>query len=453
MLLASNARRRGLTRLQLFMMGFGAIVGVGWITILGQWLKLAGPGGSVIALVLGALAMLLVAGNYGLLARQDLLSSGGEIGALAASSGAGSAFIATAALALACLSIVAFEAVSAGWIMVTLLPALQGERLYAAFGHDVHVGTVAIAVGGIGAIALLNVRSIGETAKAQNAVVLLKIAVAVIFCAAGVVRGSAANLSPLLPDAAASATTVAGILTVAATMPLWYAGFNVLALLAGERDDAVRAADIGGVMKASIVASALFYICVVLAASAVVPWPSLIAAPLPAATAFRQGLSSALLANLVLVAGLLGVISAWIACFAGSVRVITALRRQLAGQPFRAVAGAAPVVPARSTIVAVAVISVLLSLNGRAALVPIVNVAALGYGLVYLFVSRAAWKHSARPSERIVSVLGMGVSAFMSSYVVWSAVSTQGWRAPEIPVIAVWVTAWAVLWRFRMRRS
>ena len=76
---APAAGSRGLTRLQLFMMSFGAIVGVGWITILGQWLERAGPGGSVIALALGAAAMTLVAGNYGLLARQERLSAGVNI--------------------------------------------------------------------------------------------------------------------------------------------------------------------------------------------------------------------------------------------------------------------------------------------------------------------------------------------------------------------------------------
>lgn len=43
--------KQGLSAPQLFMMGFGAIVGVGWIVVVGEWVAQAGaPGGSVIAL-------------------------------------------------------------------------------------------------------------------------------------------------------------------------------------------------------------------------------------------------------------------------------------------------------------------------------------------------------------------------------------------------------------------
>lgn len=158
------------------------------------------------------------------------------------------------------------------------------------------------------------------------------------------------------------------------------------------------------------------------------------------------------MANLVLVAGLLGVISAWIACFAGAVRVLTAARRQLNPKTQIISAAAAPLVPAQSTIVVVTVISLVLSLNGRAALLPIVNVAALCYGIVYLLVSWAAWQYSVKASERVVSIAGMCVSAFMSGYVIHSAVSAQGWRAPEVMVIAAWSALWASLWWFRRRR-
>src|SRR5688572_32723221 len=105
--LSAERTVRGLTRLQLFMMSFGAIVGVGWITILGQWLSLAGPGGSVVALVVGAVAVLVVASNYASLARNDLFASGGEIGAIASSLGQHAAFVVTVAMSLATISLVA----------------------------------------------------------------------------------------------------------------------------------------------------------------------------------------------------------------------------------------------------------------------------------------------------------------------------------------------------------
>jgi amino acid transporter len=443
---------RGLTSLQLFMMSFGAIVGVGWITILGQWLTKAGPGGSVIALAIGAAAILCVAANYGLLARRDLLSVGGEIGAIDGTLGQGASFIAIAALALACVSVVAFEAVSAGWIIVTLVPVLEGPSLYQVFGRDVHLGTVLIAVGGIFLVAALNLRSLSNAASAQNAIVFLKIGVTAVFCLAGLLRGEAANLQPLLQKAGDGGVAISGILAVAATMPLWYAGFNVTALLTGERDSSVGLEKVGRVMYTSILASGVFYICVVLAASSVMPWSGLVSAQLPAAAAFREGLGSATLANLVLVAGLLGIFSAWIACYAGAVRVLTALRRQLGHGGSGLARGTGPVIPARSTILTVAVVAIVLSLAGRAALVPIVNVAALCYGVVYLLVSIVAWRHAADGRERLVAALGAVVSAFMSSYVIYSTVQEGGWNAPEATVTVLWVAIAGSFWLFRKKR-
>jgi basic amino acid/polyamine antiporter, APA family len=444
---------RGLTRLQLFMMCFGAIVGVGWITILGQWLSLAGPGGSVIAIVLGAVAMLVVASGYASLARANQLSAGGEIGAVTSTLGPANGFAVTAALALACISIVAFEAVSAGWILVTLFPALEGPVLYRVFGQDVHLGTASIALLGTGTVALLNLRSITGTARTQNSIVFLKIAVTAVFCIAGLLSGKATNLLPLLPEAgtgASVASPITGILTILATMPLWYAGFHVAAVLSGERSSSVPLAAVGWVMYASILGACLFYVCIVLAASYVVPWQTLLSAPLPAATAFREGLSSATMANLVLVSGLLGICSAWIACFTAAVRILNALHGQLQAARVTASSGydVANLRVAPATLL-IAVIAGLLSLAGRPALVPIVNVASLCFGVVYLFVSIVAWRHAARPIQRARASIGIGVAGFMAAYVIYSAVASAGWTAPEVVIIALWLMLGVVSWLSR----
>lgn len=446
---------RGLTRLQLFMMCFGAIVGVGWITILGQWLSLAGPGGSVIAIVSGALAMLVVASGYASLARANRLSAGGEIGAITSTLGPAHGFAVTAALALACISIVAFEAVSAGWILVTLFPVLEGPVLYRIFGQDVHLGTASVALIGTGAVALLNLRSITGTARTQNGIVFLKLAITAVFCIAGLVNGQAANLLPLLPEAGAGASAgspVAGVLTILATMPLWYAGFHVAAILSGERSASVPLAAVGWVMYASIVAACLFYVCIVLAASYVVPWQTLISAPLPAAAAFREGLASGTMANLVLISGLLGICSAWIACFTAAVRILNALHRQWQSTPVDTAAGheASTLHVAPATLL-IAVIAGALSLAGRAALIPIVNVASLCFGVVYLFVSIVAWRHAERPMQRGTAFIGIGVAAFMAAYVIYSAVESAGWSAPEIVIIALWLMLGCVSWLCRSK--
>lgn len=443
LLAAGTVPRRGLTRLHLFMMCFGAIVGVGWITVLGQWLSQAGPGGSLMALVLGAIAVSIVASNYALLARRDLFAAGGEIGAVRGSLGAGPAFCVTAALSLATLSVVAFEAVSAGWILVTLFPALEGRPLYQVFGQQVHVGSVVIALTGTAIVAVLNIRPIASTASVQNGIVIVKLGVTAVFCLAGVFAGEAQNLLPLLPEHSDGSSPWHGVLALTATMPLWYAGFHVVAILSNERADSVRLSDVAGAMRTSIFAACVFYACIVFAASYVVPWQTLITAPLPAAAAFRNGLSSTTFANLVLMSGLLGICSAWIACFAASVRVLKQLRMQLTGKEW----------DARVATVVIAVIGGTLALAGRPALVPIVNVAAMCFGLVYLLVSIATWRHAVTLAERGVVILGVVVAAAMAAYVIVSAVADGGWLAPEVIVTLLAVVTAALSWLLRSRKT
>jgi basic amino acid/polyamine antiporter, APA family len=273
--------------------------------------------------------------------------------------------------------------------------------------------------------------------------VFVKLSVTAVFCLGGLMAGNADNLLPLLPTAASGEPSYTGILSLLATMPLWFAGFHVIAILSNERADSVRLADVGWVMRVAIVAACVFYVCIVLAASYVVPWQTLISAPLPAAAAFRNGLSSVTFANLVLISGLLGICSAWIACFAASVRVMSQLRLQLRGRR------AEP----RSATILITVLAVILALAGRAALVPIVNVAALCFGLVYLLVSLAAWRYAVTLRQRCAAAFGAVVAGSMAVFILVSAVAETGWMAPEFGIVVLAVVAGTVLWMTRSKNT
>lgn len=73
----STALRRAIGRGGFFSLAFGAIVGSGWVVVLGDWLKAAGPGGASLGFLAGALVMVLVALCYGELAARST-AAGGE---------------------------------------------------------------------------------------------------------------------------------------------------------------------------------------------------------------------------------------------------------------------------------------------------------------------------------------------------------------------------------------
>src|SRR4030042_2343884 len=61
-----------------FVLGFGCIIGVGWIVYIGIWLAQAGPLGSILAFLIGGSLMMFIGLCYAELATM-LPVSGGEI--------------------------------------------------------------------------------------------------------------------------------------------------------------------------------------------------------------------------------------------------------------------------------------------------------------------------------------------------------------------------------------
>src|SRR6185503_12573869 len=68
---------RSLKSPELFALGFGGIVGAGWVVAIGGWLEQAGPGGAIVAFAIGGVVMSLVGVCYAEITT-TLPVSGGE---------------------------------------------------------------------------------------------------------------------------------------------------------------------------------------------------------------------------------------------------------------------------------------------------------------------------------------------------------------------------------------
>ncbi|HCC99298.1 MAG TPA: hypothetical protein DER64_02125 [Planctomycetaceae bacterium] len=106
-----------------------------------------------------------------------------------------------------------------------------------------------------------------------------------------------------------------------------FVGFDTIPQAAEERAPGQPAARLGLYIILAIIGSTVFYVLVVLAAGMVTPWQSLIEEKLPTATAFRSAFSSPALANLVLCAGVIGLLTSWNGFFLAGTRVLFSLGR------------------------------------------------------------------------------------------------------------------------------
>jgi APA family basic amino acid/polyamine antiporter len=369
---------------QFLTIGIGAIMGVGWAVALGNWLEAAAPLGAILGFVLGGALMLPVALCYAELATA-LPTAGGEVVYLAAVFGINAAFMVGWFLVLMATAITSFEGISLAWFLGQLFPGLEGPVIYRLFGQEVRGGALVIGVFFTGLVTLVNILG-GQTAgRFQEAFTYVKAVAIVLFVSLAIGLGRADNLSPLLTPIAAQ-PAIYGILWIASTASLWFAGFQVVPQAIEERGAGTSVHMVARMTVLSLILGVIFYCAVVLASTLAVPWRTLVTAPLPAAMAIHAVVRNDLMARLVLGAIVLGILATWNSAFLWSARLLLALGRQ----------GTVPSIFARvgrlhSPVAAVALVGVFGLFGiclGRGALVPIINMASISLTFSYAF---ACW--------------------------------------------------------------
>jgi amino acid transporter len=366
---------------QFLTIGIGAIMGVGWAVALGDWLEAAAPLGAILGFVLGGVLMLPVALCYAELATA-LPTAGGEVVYLAAVFGIDAAFMVGWFLVLMATAITSFEGISLAWFLGQLFPGLDGPVLYRLFGQDVRGGALMVGVLFTGLVTLINVLGAQAAGRFQEVFTYIKAAAIVVFIALAMCFGRLDNLSPLLTPLARQ-PGIYGILWIASTASLWFAGFQVVPQAIEERDTTTSVRTVAHMTVLALILGVVFYCAVVLAATLAVPWRTLVTAPLPAAMAIHAVVRSDPMARLVLGAIVLGILATWNSAFLWSTRLLLALGRQGTVPPLFARVGRL-----HSPVAAIALVSgcgLLGICLGRGALVPIINMASISLTFSYAF--------------------------------------------------------------------
>lgn len=367
-------------------MGFGTIIGVGWIIVAGSWVQSAGPLGATVAFVLGGLAIAVVALSYGEMAALFPLS-GGEVVYAYEGLGVNAAYIMGWFLVLVYVAMSAFEAIAMAWILSILIPGIEGPVLYQSFGSDVTAGNLAIALSGTLLLTWVNYRGGRSSAILQNTVTWFFLAAAVLFIVAGVTGGKLENARPLF-SVGQDKHYLLGFISVLATIPVWFSGFNTIAQCLGEVKDVSKAKYFYRLLLLVLLAALLFYVGVIWSTAMSAPREVLLTLDFPVAESIHIALGSRLFRDVVLVAGLLGIITSWNAMFFSGARVVFCLSRA------RLFSGRFAKVHERYGSPAAAVIlvgagSTLGVFAGRNAVQPLINLVSLSFSVAYLLTCLA----------------------------------------------------------------
>jgi len=455
-------REAGLGPFQYLTIAVGCMIGIGWITVLGEWLRDAGATGAVLGFAAGGVVMCGVAACYAELSGM-MPHSGGEVVYMDRVFGPGAAFAVGWFLMLLAVAVVSFEALSFVWIFETLFAVPRSDALYTVLGTPVTLPELVLGFSALSGMFAVNALGIGAAARVQDAITVFKVSVMLVFIGAGLLFGEPGNIWRGAAAGTQHQGTTAGVLWVIATTALWLGGFQVVCQAAGERSARTAPGMIGRITTGSVVIGTLFYIGVIIAATSVAPVSEIISAPLPAARAAESVFGAAWGARIVLLAGLCGVLGAMNGMLISGSRLLYAMavrelvpvvfaRRQAGGNPRNAVA----------VIAAGAIPGVL---AGKSALFPVVSIGSLSTIVVYALMCATVWRLRGRepdtprpfrvPGGRIlVALIGIAISA-MAFALIARPFLAGGGVPVELMLFTGWAVAGVVVWyqnRDRARR-
>ena len=353
-----------------FSLGFGTMIGVGWLVVMDDWLARGGPVGAVLAFLIGGAALLPIGIVYGHLV-EAMPDASGEIAYTAAVFPRPVSYATGWMMLLAYYIVCPWEAVAIGRIAGYLFPALNSIELYRVAGKPVFLPHLIIGLALTALITLLNYRGIRISATLQNWTTFAVIALTIGFVSAGKTHGSAANLHPLF-----SRSPAVSIILMLQVVPYFMTGFESVGKASEEASHDFQPRRFLWAILLAVVMGALFYATVTFAVSYVAPWPGLVHESFATAVAFERAMGSRWIVRVIMATALLSLVKIFNGNFIAASRLLFGLGRRGLADPRLGTVHAINRTPSVA-VACLGVTTALLMFAGQSILVPITEVGSL----------------------------------------------------------------------------
>ena len=254
-------------------LALGAIIGWGCFVLPGTaFLPKAGPGGTAMGMLIGALLIIVIAVSYGYLIRKFPIS-GGEFIYAKEAFGKRNAFVCGWAMILAYWSLIPLNATALAMISRYLFPGIvQQGLLYEIAGWEVYAGEVILASAAIILMALLNIRGIKQAAWIQTAIALTLVGCIFVITFLVFCISDWSNLAPAFPE---GRRWWKGVFSIVAMAPWAFIGFDCIPQSAEEYNFSHKKSTF--IMISAVLVAAILYIAVcAVTAVGVEPWQQLL---------------------------------------------------------------------------------------------------------------------------------------------------------------------------------
>ena len=382
-----------LSAFDLFTIGFGAIIGVGWIIVIGDWVNLGGgPLATTLAFVVGALCLYPIARVFGAL-NVALPKAGGPFYYTLKAFGKRAAFVTGWFLMLAYVMMCPWEVIAIGQLAQTLFPPLATVPLYSIQGEMIYLPTLLLCLVIAGVVICLNIVGIDKVARVQKVLVFVLMGISVIIIITAVFCGNISNIKPLVTKTPKNpqGRFINGFLAVLAMQPFFFSGFDTI----GQEIEEVSADSdkcrVGSVSGIAVCSSGLFYALIIPAVCMVMPWADMLTLQLPAAEVFSVGLGLNVLKVIVIIGAFCGLLTTLNSFYVASARLMMSMGREsLLPSAMKKVHPKyhTPLFPN----ICIGILCLAGCFLSKGLLMPIINVCSFGYILAWLMVSISAFK-------------------------------------------------------------
>lgn len=428
---------RKLRTIDYFTLGFGTMVGVGWLVLMSDWLERGGPWGGIIGFLLGGAVLLPVGYVYGQLV-MAIPDAGSEIAYTLRVFPPGVSFFSGWMMMLAYLVVCPWEGVAIGRVASYIVPQMERFELYRIGGHPVYLPTLLLGLALTALIVFVNYRGVHVSARFQNWTTAGVLSLFAVFSLSGLAKG---NIHNTLPPFSHSAPL--SILLVIQIVPYFMVGFESVPKCAEEANPEFRARGFFRAIMAALLVGIAFYCIIIFVAGYSWPWQQLTDRPLATAYALQQAVGARWVVNLVLVAAILSLMKIFNGNFLASTRMLFALGRQGMIDDRAARLHARNQTP-WVAVLAVGAITAAGVCLGSSILVPITEVGSLAAACGWLSACAAYFAITRSPGQRAIALFGAAVSvALIAMKVLWMV--PGHFSMWEWITLLLWVAAGALI--------
>ena len=383
-----------------FTLGWGTMVGVGWLVVMDDWLLRGGTLGGVLGFAIGGTLLLPIGYVYGKLV-MAMPDAAGEVAYTARVFPRWISFATGWIMVLAYFIVCPWEAVAIGRIAGYIFPTLDSVELYRIAGRPVYLPHLLIGLALTGLLTLLNYRGVRLSATFQNWTSFGTIALFVVFVGVGASRGSPQNFPPLFTH-----TPFVSILLVMQIVPYFMTGYESVSKAAEEASPEFRGQNFFVAIAMAIIVGVLFYTIVIAAVGYVAPWRELTSKRFMTAVAFEHAVGSRWIVSVILAAALLSLFKVFNGNFVAASRLVFAMGRR--GFLSEGVSGIHPVnqTPAMA-VICIGVATGACMFLGDAILVPISEVGSVASATGWLATCTAYLWMRPKARERFIAAFGM----------------------------------------------